>query len=86
MTSSGRVHNVANGEWRERQYRVGEQEGTVHPPTDRVDLYVDTLCHVECTIVHDGHIQLLTVLPHTTFQLPCVMSHHMHVQIDVVGL
>jgi len=53
----------------------GGQEGTVHPPTDHVDLYVDAVCHVECTIAHDGHMQLLTVLPHTTFQFNSV-SHH----------
>jgi len=33
----------------------GGQEGTVHPPTDRVDLYVDAMCHVECAIARDVH-------------------------------
>ena len=49
----------------------GGQEGTVHPPTDCVDLYVDAVC----TIAHDGHIQLVTVLPHTAFHFHRVSPH-----------
>jgi len=54
--------------------QVGE-EGTVHLQIDCVDLYVDAVCHIECTIAHDGHIQLLTVLPHTTLQFHSVSCH-----------
>jgi hypothetical protein len=56
------------GKWGMKRMPVqGGQEGNVHPPTDRVDLYVDNVCHIRCTIAHDGHIHLLRVLPHTTF-------------------
>jgi len=51
------------------------QEETVLPPTDCVDLYVDVVCHVECAISHGRHIQLWTVLPHTTFHFHSFSRH-----------
>ena len=51
------------------------QEGTLHPPTDRVDLYMDAVCHIEYAIAHNRHIQFLTVLPHITFHFHSVSQH-----------
>jgi hypothetical protein len=53
----------------------GGQEGTLHPQTNRVDLYVDAVCHVDSTIARDQHIQLLTVLQHITFQFHSLFRH-----------
>jgi len=50
----------------------GGQEGTIHPPTNCLDLYLEAVCSYQCTIAHDRHVQLLTVLPHTTFQFHSV--------------
>jgi hypothetical protein len=63
----------------------GGQERNLHTQNDRVDPYVDTVCHFECTIAHDKHVHLLTLLPHTTFQFHSV-SGRMHIKIDVVGI
>ena len=76
-----------NGKWEMNGTPVqGGQEGTVHPPTDCVDLYVDVVCHVECAIARGRHIQLLTVATNHIPVAQCVASHHMHIQIDVVGV
>ena len=61
MSFSGRVHNMANGERREHQYRVDRKALYTHQLTQ---LYVHTVCHIECTIAHDWHIELLTVATH----------------------
>jgi hypothetical protein len=64
------------GKWGMKGTAVqGGQEDTIHPPTDLVDLYVDVVCHLECTIAHGGHIRLLRVLPHTTIQFQSVSCH-----------
>jgi len=43
------------GEWGMKGTPVqGGQEGTVHTPTDRVDLYVDTVCHLGLPLFMTG--------------------------------
>ena len=73
MSFSGHVLNMTNGEWWEGQYRVDKK--ALHQPTDCVDLYVDVVCHIECTTAQDRHIHLLTLLPQTTFQFHSVSCH-----------
>jgi hypothetical protein len=83
MTFSGRVNSMTNGEWREHQYRVDKRALYIHQLTVWICLW--KLCNFECIIAHDGHIYLLRVATH---QLPIsqfVASHHMQIQIDVVG-
>lgn len=50
-------------------------EGTLHPPTERVDLYMDAVCHIQYATAHNRHINFLTVLPHINFQFHSVSQH-----------
>jgi hypothetical protein len=63
----------------------GDQDGNIYTKNDRVDIYVDALCHFECAIENVWHVQFLRVLTHTPLHFHSV-SHRMHIQIDVVGI
>jgi len=52
----------------------GGDGGNILPSSDML-ICMWTLYHGECAIAHDRHIQLLTVLPHTTFQSHRVSRH-----------